>query len=83
MRVAGSVRVADVLEVPHYSSLYLLSATHFTAIFEWDALPCTELVRSVEFISGGAWHDHVLYQLPGDAQLQYGHVRLIIAADNH
>jgi len=74
----GMANVAAAIGLSPHAEINLLSATHFEAVFEWDALPSTELLRSTASISGAPWYDHVLYRRDGGLDLVYGYVRLLI-----
>jgi len=71
--------VAAALGVPNFTSIHLLSGTHFHAKYEWGAVSCTELIRSMPIYYGSSWYDYVLYRRLGCTERLCGHVRLIVA----
>eukprot|EP00170_Pyropia_yezoensis_P005759 contig_23433_g5777 len=57
----------------------MLTATHFTATYEWQALRFGELMRSAEDYYNAPWLDCVLYRGAAGGEALYGQVRLIIS----
>jgi len=75
----GLGAVAAALGGPNFTSIHLLSGTHFHAKYEWGAVSCTELIRSMQIYYGSSWYNYVLYRRLGCTERLCGHVRLIVA----
>lgn len=75
----GLAALAHVLGVPAYATVSMLTATHFTATYEWQALRFGELMRSAEDYYNAPWLDCVLYRGAAGGEALYGQVRLIIS----
>lgn len=75
----GLCSLAALLGLPGYAHITLLTGIHFTATYEWNALPCVELLRSSEMFCGAAWRDCVIFRRHAGDHALFGLVRLIVA----
>lgn len=75
----GLGKLASLFDTPSYAEVSVISTCRFTAVHEWHALPCTELLRSSIIYYGTAWYDCVRYRSDAGDQVHMGQVRVIVA----